>query len=94
MVTAYSLKISYARRSLSDEDMSNIENLFHRTLGIPNATVNNLVTELNKLREEGCDEDDRILDLYKYLHGNEVESSDIRCVLGFVSFEVQVTNMV
>ncbi|KAH7173247.1 uncharacterized protein B0J16DRAFT_405610 [Fusarium flagelliforme] len=78
MVTAHSLKSSYARRSLSEEDMSNIENLFHRTLGIRNATVDNLVTELDELREEGCEEDDRILELYKYLHGNAVESSDIR----------------
>jgi len=94
MATVYSLKSSYARRSLSDEDMSNIENLFHRTLGIRNATVVNLVTELDELREEGCEEDDRILELYKYLNGNAFQLSDIRCVLGFVSFRVLVTNMV
>ncbi|KAF5266385.1 hypothetical protein FOXYS1_2774 [Fusarium oxysporum] len=78
MVTAHSLKSTYTRRSLSEEDMSSIENLFHLTLGIRNATVDNLVTELNELRNEGCDEDDRILELYKYLHDEAVESSDIR----------------
>ena len=91
MVTAHSLKSSYARRSLSEEDMSNIENLFHRTLGIRNATVDNLVTELKELREEGCEEDDRLRELYEYLHGNAFETSDIRCVSAFVSFTVYLS---
>lgn len=95
MVTAHSLKGTYARRSLSEEDMSSIENLFHLTLGIRNATVDNLVTELNELRNEGCNEDDRILELYKYLHDEAVESSDIRCVLdcSLHFYRVQVSNV-
>ena len=68
MRTVHSLKSAYARRSLSEEDMSSIENLFHRTLGIGNATSNDIIQELKKLQEEACDEDDRILTLYKYLH--------------------------
>lgn len=55
------------RQGLSDEDMSSIENLFYRTLGIQDATIDNLVVELGRLRENGCEEDDRILDLYKYM---------------------------
>ncbi|RGP71733.1 hypothetical protein FLONG3_7037 [Fusarium longipes] len=34
MVTAHSLKNTYTRRSLSEEDMSSIENLFHLTLAL------------------------------------------------------------
>lgn len=55
------------RQGLSDEDMSSIENLFYRTLGIQDATIDNLVVELGRLRENGCEEDSRILDLYTYM---------------------------
>jgi hypothetical protein len=56
------------RQGLSDEDMSSIENLFCRTLEIRNATIDNLVVELGRLRESGCEEDGRILDLYRYMY--------------------------
>lgn len=68
MTTLHSLKIAYTRRSLSEEDMSSIENLVHRTLGVGNVTTNDLVQELKKLHEEACNEDDRMLELYRYLH--------------------------
>jgi hypothetical protein len=67
MITAYSLKSLYGRQGLSDEDMSSIENLFYRTLEIQNATIDNLVVELGRLRENGCEEDHRILELYTYM---------------------------
>jgi hypothetical protein len=66
-MTAHSLKSLYMRQGLSDEDMSSIENLFYRTLGIQNATIDNLVVELGRLREDGCEDDNRILDLYTYM---------------------------
>ncbi|KAM0239528.1 hypothetical protein ACHAP5_008251 [Fusarium lateritium] len=78
MATVYSLKSTYTRRGLSEEDMSSIENLFHRTLGIRNAAVDDLVAELDLLRDEGCDEDDRMLGLYRYLHDEVAESSNMR----------------
>ncbi|KAI6760419.1 hypothetical protein HG530_009279 [Fusarium avenaceum] len=67
MMTAHSLKSLYRRQGLSDEDMSSIENLFSRTLGIQDATFDNLLVELGRLRETGYEGDDRILDLYMYM---------------------------
>ncbi|KAF4331984.1 hypothetical protein FBEOM_14228 [Fusarium beomiforme] len=76
----YPLKSLYKRRGLSDEDMSNIENLFCGTLGIRNVTVEDMVEEL-KWRE-GCDDDEgkdsQILNLYTYLHEEMTVTSDTR----------------
>ena len=51
ITTANSLKSTCTRASLSEENMCSIENLFHRTLGIRDATDEDTVTELKRLRE-------------------------------------------
>lgn len=68
MMTAHSLESLYRRQGLSDEDMSSIENLFSRTLEIQDATFDNLVVELGRLRETSCEDYDRILDIYTYMN--------------------------
>ncbi|KAF4446685.1 hypothetical protein F53441_9727 [Fusarium austroafricanum] len=82
MWSFHSLKSLYMRMSLSEEDMSSIENLFHRTLGIRDAEAEDLVTELGALRDEDFNEGDRILALYTYLHDELSITSEIR-----ISFE-------
>jgi hypothetical protein len=80
MVSVYSLKSLYKRRGLSDEDMSNIANLFLGTLGIPNVTVEGIVLELNRRRETRGDNIDngQILSLYTYLHEQMTVTSSVR----------------
>jgi hypothetical protein len=67
MVMFHSLRASY-RESMDNEKFVNIENLFKRTLKIPDASLDNLVIELTKLREEGCEDIPRIRAIYDYLH--------------------------
>ncbi|KAJ4117843.1 hypothetical protein NW769_002629 [Fusarium oxysporum] len=68
--SVYSLKSAYKRRGLSDEDISNIENLFLGTLGIRNISAQGIVSEL-ECRWGTCgdkEDDGQILSLYTYLH--------------------------
>ncbi|KAF5570430.1 ATPase-like ATP-binding domain-containing protein [Fusarium phyllophilum] len=67
MVMFHSLRASYVER-MDNEKFRNIENLFKGTLQIPDASLDNLVTELNELREEGCEEIPRMRAIYDYLH--------------------------
>ncbi|RBA17408.1 hypothetical protein FPRO05_02132 [Fusarium proliferatum] len=67
MVMFHSLRASYRER-MDNEKLGNIENLFKRTLQIPDASLDHLVSELTKLREEGCEEIPRIRAIYDYLH--------------------------
>ncbi|KAI1011281.1 hypothetical protein LB504_002188 [Fusarium proliferatum] len=53
---------------MDNEKFGNIENLFKRTLQIPDASLDKLVIELTKLREEGCEEIPRMRTIYDYLH--------------------------
>ncbi|KAG4288696.1 hypothetical protein FPRO06_03518 [Fusarium proliferatum] len=67
MVMFHSLGPSYRER-MDKEKFGNIENLFKRTLQIPDASLDHLVTELTKLREEDCEEIPRMRAIYDYLH--------------------------
>ncbi|KAF5589156.1 ATPase-like ATP-binding domain-containing protein [Fusarium pseudocircinatum] len=67
MVMFHSLRSSYMER-VDNEKFRNIESLFKGTLRIPDASLANLVTELTKLREEGCGEITRMRTIYDYLH--------------------------
>ncbi|KAF5665414.1 hypothetical protein FCIRC_10567 [Fusarium circinatum] len=67
MVMFHSLGSSYMER-VDKEKFRNIESLFKGTLQIPDASLANLVTELTKLREKGCDEIPRMRTIYDYLH--------------------------
>lgn len=81
MMTVHSLRTVYARR-LGDEQMGNIENLFRRTLEIRDASLNDLVAELEKLREVGSRDISRMRALYKYLDKSVARKSDMRYVFG------------
>ncbi|KAF4971125.1 hypothetical protein FSARC_1958 [Fusarium sarcochroum] len=78
MVTADSLQVLYKKQNLSKEDLESIEILFRKTLGIRDATMNDLLGELDMLR--GADREDlpRILDLYEYLDEKIAASADMR----------------
>lgn len=80
MVTAHSLRALYSRKIGDDEKFRNIENLFQRTLGIQDASLDDLVTELNELREANCEEIPRMRAIYDYLHKSNVPVSDLRYV--------------
>ncbi|CZR37438.1 uncharacterized protein FPRO_02302 [Fusarium proliferatum ET1] len=73
MVMFHSLKASYLER-MDNERFRNIENLFTRTLQIPDASLDDLVTELTELRDEGCEEIPRMRAIYDYLHKANVPS--------------------
>ncbi|QGI77141.1 unnamed protein product [Fusarium fujikuroi] len=67
MVMFHSLRASYVKR-MDNEKFRNIENLFTRTLQIPDASLDDLVAELTELRDEGCEEIPRMRAIYDYLH--------------------------
>ncbi|CVK88266.1 uncharacterized protein FPRN_02199 [Fusarium proliferatum] len=71
MVIFHSLRASY-RKLMDNEKFGNIENLFKRTLQIPDASLDHLVSELTKLREEGCEEIPRMRAIYDYLHKSNI----------------------
>ena len=91
MKTAASLISTCMRASLSEEDISSIENLFHRTLGIRNANGEDIVTELNGLREDASDEDDRIRGLYEYMYYESDWETVTQCV--WTSFHLHIVKM-
>lgn len=80
MKTHNSLRALYSR-TLGEEQMGNIENLFRRTLEIPNASLDDLVAELHELRSVGCKDKLRMRALYKYLDKSIPATPDMRYVL-------------
>jgi len=79
MVMFHSLRASYMER-MDNEKFRNIENLFKGTLQIPDASLDDLVIELTKLREEGCEEIPRMRTIYDYLHKANVPLSSLKYV--------------
>ncbi|KAF5562721.1 ATPase-like ATP-binding domain-containing protein [Fusarium napiforme] len=77
MVMFHSLRSSYMEK-VNNEKFRNIENLFKGTLRIPDASLANLVTELTKLREEGCGEIPRMRAIYDYLHKANIPLPSLR----------------
>lgn len=81
MLSKYSLKNFYSR--IIDEDqLDDIERLFHKIVGVPSASWSNIVTELEDLKSAGCDGDDfpRIDQLYRYLRGLKLPMTSLRWV--------------
>ncbi|UNI18105.1 hypothetical protein JDV02_004396 [Purpureocillium takamizusanense] len=66
MTTKYSLRSLYAR-TLGEEQLANIENLFCRTVLMPAASSDHLIAELQNLRLIDCTDFTRIKRLYEYL---------------------------
>lgn len=77
MMTAYSLQTLYSR-TLDDEKLGNLQNLFQRTLEIPNAELDHIVSELEALRRANNTDMARIKGLYKYLDKSSTSRSQLR----------------
>ncbi|XEU94732.1 hypothetical protein FSHL1_000016 [Fusarium sambucinum] len=77
MVTFNSLRASYVER-MDNEKFRNIENLFKGTLQIRDASLDDLVMELNTLREAGCEETPRMRAIYDYLDKSKVPLSGLK----------------
>jgi hypothetical protein len=66
METKHPLKPIFAQL-LDSEKMYLLSRFFQRTLSVRDATFSDVKIELAKLRDDGCDDFDRILGLYEYL---------------------------
>ncbi|KAL6898616.1 hypothetical protein GGI43DRAFT_408166 [Trichoderma evansii] len=68
MVSKHSLRNLYSR-IIGDDQLEDIERLLHKIVEIPSASWSDIVTELEELKDAGCDDDDfqRIDQLYRYL---------------------------
>jgi hypothetical protein len=80
MVTMRSLKSCYDLQGSNAEDGSALQNLFLKTLGIPNASLEHIVAELNELRLRNDEDPAKILRFYDFLNTNIPSSQEIRCV--------------
>ncbi|KAH7216265.1 hypothetical protein DER44DRAFT_765808 [Fusarium oxysporum] len=78
MVSAYSLRGFYEERAHDKQQMDSLHDIFHVEMGIRDATVEDLVTELLLLRNEGCEDIARITDIYKYLDKEMTALSEMR----------------
>ncbi|PNP59707.1 hypothetical protein FNYG_14838 [Fusarium nygamai] len=67
MVSAYSLRGFYEERVEDEQQMDDLYDMFHVEMGIRDATVKDLVTELLLLRNEGSEDVARVTNIYKYL---------------------------
>ncbi|KAF5001525.1 hypothetical protein FGRMN_996 [Fusarium graminum] len=77
MDTFESLRTLYVER-MDNETFRNIENLFVGTLQIRDASLDDLVTELDHLRDEGCEGVDSVQKIYDYLHESKIPLSDLK----------------
>lgn len=66
MVSKHSLRSLYSR-TLGENQLENIERLFLKIIEIPSASLTDIVTELEALKAMGCDDFQRINQLYSYL---------------------------
>ncbi|KYG13719.1 hypothetical protein FVEG_13967 [Fusarium verticillioides 7600] len=80
MVTMRSLKSCYDIQGSNAEVGSALQNLFLKTLGIPNASLEQIVAELNELRLRNDEDPAKILRLYDFLNTNIPSSQDIRAL--------------
>lgn len=69
---------------MDNEKFRNIENLFKGILQIPDASLDDLITELTELQEEGCEEMPRIRAIYDYLDKSEVSLPRLKYVQLFL----------
>ncbi|KAF5659023.1 hypothetical protein FHETE_9651 [Fusarium heterosporum] len=79
MIEFDSIRALYMER-MDNEKLRNIENLFKGTLQIPDASLDDLVAELDALREAGCEEIPRMRTIYNYLHKSKVPLSGLKYV--------------
>jgi hypothetical protein len=81
MLSKYSLKNIYSK-VMGDDQLEDIERLFHKTVGIPSASWSDIVNELETLKAKGCDGNDfpRINQLYRYLRELKLPAASLRWV--------------
>ncbi|KAJ3546237.1 hypothetical protein NM208_g2100 [Fusarium decemcellulare] len=77
MFSAHSLKHSYSRTSV-DARMGNVGPLFQGTLGIRDASLEDLVDELEEIREKNYEDIDYLRVLYRYLDEYIEPTTDMR----------------
>nr|RBQ88579.1 hypothetical protein FVER53263_13967 [Fusarium verticillioides] len=87
MVTMRSLKSCYDIQGSNAEVGSALQNLFLKTLGIPNASLEQIVAELNELRLRNDEDPAKILRLYDFLNTNIPSSQDIRRLTIYVPMD-------
>ncbi|KIL94318.1 hypothetical protein FAVG1_02881 [Fusarium avenaceum] len=68
----------FTQRGCNPQQMQTLEELFHKKMGIRNATLDDLVTELTELRNAGCEDVPRIVNIYQYLDEKIDASSELR----------------
>lgn len=78
MITFYSLKSLFTQRGCNRQQMQNLEALFHKKMGIRNATIDDLVVELTELRNAECEDVSRIVGIYKYLDEQIDPAAELR----------------
>ncbi|KAF4439394.1 hypothetical protein FACUT_4149 [Fusarium acutatum] len=78
MVSAYSLRGFYEERVHDKQQMDSLYDMFHVEMGIRDATVEDLMTELLLLRNEGCEDVTRVTNIYKYLDKEITALSEMR----------------
>ncbi|KAH8124644.1 hypothetical protein LI328DRAFT_166990 [Trichoderma asperelloides] len=66
MLSKHSLRSLYSR-TIGGDQLENIERLFHKIVKIPSASWSDIVTELETLKINFCDDFERINQLYRYL---------------------------
>lgn len=75
----YSLRNLYAR-TLGDEQMMQIQHLFTRTLGIPAASLSDVVKDLQQISEDEHQDFGQIRGMYEYLGELEISPTKLRYV--------------
>ncbi|KAF5576686.1 hypothetical protein FPCIR_12476 [Fusarium pseudocircinatum] len=78
MVSAYSLRGFYEESVHDKQQMESLYDMFHVEMGIRDATVEDLVTELLLLRNEGCEDVARVTSIYEYLDREITALSEVR----------------
>lgn len=78
-ISKHSLKSLYMR-TLQDQDITYIEQLFHRTIGIPSASAADIVAELEERKDGGfgAGDEEVITELYKYLYSLPFSAKTLR----------------
>ncbi|EWY80902.1 hypothetical protein FOYG_15198 [Fusarium oxysporum NRRL 32931] len=78
MASSYSLRRFYEEWVHDEQQMDSLYEMFHVEMGIQDAAVKDLVTELLLLRRIGCEDVSRITDIYKYLDKEMTALSEMK----------------
>lgn len=73
------------KRTVGDRRLPLIEQLFHQTLEIPSASLDDIIEELTAIREDG-EGTENIIELYKYLDKSRYSVANMRYVSSPVLF--------